>query len=250
MLNITPHDTSRGVYMTQSLPQPTPYQECEFKIMLTDAADYHRLLAHTSKSTQVPIKQTNHFFDTSEMQLDHLMSVLRLRQEQQHFSLTLKAKGETSHNPLLSQKIEIERPIQAKKAQELLQGQGCPLATLLQCVALETEESFYLQALQGRLSHPLVHIGHFANLRVRVPFAVPSATGSVLLQLEIDATSFPEGRTDHEVELEVPDPQLFESAQSALLDLLSQLNIEAKPSSSKAGRFFAVLKNNSAPTSI
>jgi hypothetical protein len=60
----------------------------------------------------------------------------------------------------------------------------------------------------------------------------------VQLMLELDRTEFPDGRIEHELEVEVP-PERAEAARAALVRLFAQVGLPWRPATSKVERLFA-----------
>lgn len=183
-------------------------------------------------------QQLNRFFDTPAGTLRAAGVTLRLREEEGRVILAAKGprrrlagQGEDLHV-----RAEVEATVPGDVAGAIRDGSRSILAVLRES---RGDEAFLgeIQALVGEL--PLAEFGAFGNRRARYG-PLPFGDGSAIL--EVDRTSFPGGRTDHEVELEVPASEV-EAARSYLEDVFRACGVEPRTATSKAQRFARALES-------
>jgi hypothetical protein len=80
--------------------------------------------------------------------------------------------------------------------------------------------------------------GGFENVRRVVPVTLP---GGEPLLLEVDRTTFPGGRIDEEVEIELAREELAAEVEAWLEARARAAGIETRASTPKVGRFFAAV---------
>ena len=187
--------------------------------------------------------QENHFFDGPGGELRRAELALRLRSEEGRFTLTAKGRvlpGEPDDDGPLQRKREEEHVVERAQAEAILAGRACPL----ECLVAALGETRLMRDLRAALdgSSP-IHVGCFQNLRHRLgPVQLPTNEGPPLeLVFELDRTTFPGERVEHEIEVEVDGEDAAQRARPALLKLLEAHGIHWFETSSKAERFFRAL---------
>ena len=224
-----------------SMPSP---QEIEFKFLVDDPAAFERLTADVGDVPfQNPVLQVNHFFDTVGHRLAEVGIALRLRQEGEGSAARwiVTAKGpKDSSDPLIAARPEEELEVDSEHAAAILAGSASPLER----IAEERPRSPLLARLAAALGEePLMHAGAFENRRARLGPVDIEAEGRVhALLFELDTTTFPGGRVDHEIEVEVRATEDAESLRGHLVGRLARLGIGWRTADSKAKRFRKALE--------
>ena len=149
-------------------------RECEVKFRIASRGDYLELRDSARWGTRGPaIRQVNHYFDTSDLDLARRRMLLRIR-EAETCVLTLKCGEEVSPGNFDS--LEIEAPV----TRELLER------ALAHPPSLLDEDLPAVRELSRRLGRPgLVLAGTLVNERVRRDVAGWT--------LELDRLTFPDG---------------------------------------------------------
>lgn len=216
-------------------------REIEFKFRVRDARDLERLRgAFPGAPARPPARQVNHFFDTPDGALRAARLALRLREQGGRFRLTAKGEASAGGGPLTA-RPELEAALEPDAARAVLAGERSPLAALRDALGAPGNAA----ELLGRIADaagdaPLVHRGSFENERtVLGPVA---AAGLDEVRFELDATRFPGGALEHEIEVEVTSDAEAEVARGGLERLLAELGIEWTTAPSKAQRFFEALE--------
>ncbi|MES2503706.1 MAG: CYTH domain-containing protein [Myxococcota bacterium] len=215
-------------------------REIELKYRFEDLSAFQKMLSSLPAPTRIE-KQTNNFFDTQSLSLKAEHIFLRLRQSNEDFYFTCKAKPENMAKPsdTLSIHDEWEEKLADADAQALFTGQEHPLNLLKRSWPNESESSKQTrQSLLNRinnlnLTQPIAWVGSFKNTRTHVAFNILNQP----LDLEFDATDFG-SRIDYEVECELPATMDPTHAESELQALFEQAGVQAGASSGKAERFF------------
>jgi cellulose biosynthesis protein BcsQ/uncharacterized protein YjbK len=221
-----------------------PRTEHEYKLSLRGAADFEALMASVPAApahASGGVVQINHVFDTPRRDLQRHGLLLRLREEQGRFTLTLKGPALARvAGQALASKPEEEVRVDASWAVEILGGRRSPLETLARRVR-GPHPAVVAQALALAGDVPLVRVGSFRNVRQRVgPVPLPAGRRALDVVLEFDRTEFPGGRTDYEVEVEVDAADVGDCGP-ALQRLFERAGIPWSATTSKARRFFESL---------
>jgi hypothetical protein len=177
---------------------------------------------------------------------------VRLRNEEGEYTLTAKGPS-VGVSASISSRTEAEVVIDAVLAAEIRSGLLDPVALLRERLADsihhhdalddDVREGNAYAALcssieRARGTHSLREVGYFDNRRRTVPVSLASG---VVLHVEVDQTRFPDGRTDEEVEVELPGAELAPTVEAWLNELAARAGVETKPSSAKLARFHAAL---------
>ena len=232
---------------TSAPPQtkPTIARELEFKMRVTDMNDFTalaRVLPELGDVVKIkPANQVNHFFDTNDWALQRHGCVVRLREEDGSYTITAKGPPRQTIDRTLSNRVEEEVAVDAARARQILTGKLSPLDALK--MRHSGQHATLTSELIRTLGHrELLHVGSFQNERRRVgPVVVPTESGPPLHVLfEMDRTQFPDGRIDHEVEIEIhhEDPS---RCRDALKALFTEAGIPWRSAPSKSARFFGSL---------
>lgn len=219
--------------------------EREIKLLLPDAAAYERVagaLGPVSERLQI-----NHFFDVPGDALRRERIGVRLRSEAGERWLTLKGASSPGAASALVERVELEVPIEAGAFEAAL-ASGLDLsgwrARLERAAGSEaTPTPPAVAALLERVSalcagRRLARQAGFENRRKQASIALRDEAGPLPLLLQLDETRFPDGRTDHEIEVELdehgPEPA---RVQRALTLWLASLGVTGtRTASSKFAR--------------
>ncbi|HZH02628.1 MAG TPA: CYTH domain-containing protein [Myxococcaceae bacterium] len=216
-------------------------REEEFKFRLPSEAALNAVAAAAGGPGTRTV-QTNHVFDTADLDLFRSGFRLRLRQESGTWTLAAKGSKEPSEFKSLKRKVEVERPVSERLARELIAGRRSPLEALQSHGALNTADRAWVQALARRLgAKPVAHLGRFTNERTRIPARLPAQEGDVRVTLELDRTQLPGGRVDFEAEVELPPGAEPKRVEGALRGLFHRAGVKPESSSGKVKRFFEAL---------
>ncbi len=189
----------------------TGWIETELKLLLPDEAAWQRVRAAIGPG---PVAvQENHFFDRCDGALGAARIAVRLRAEDGLRRLTVKGDELAVQEQALSRRIELEVGMTAAEFDAALAA-GLDLATWLPRLEAraprETRPPALLRLLDALRSASrgarLVRLDGFTNRRERLRLALADETGPFALDLELDATRFPDHeRTDYELEVELAD---------------------------------------------
>lgn len=172
--------------------------EIEFKTKI-DKEKYEALIKEFSLEENV-FKQTNHYFDTANLDLNNKQMVLRIRQKGEHsFKLTLKSQSEQGsfeYHVLLTKEQALE-----------MQKNG-----------FNTKDFF------DHIDYFVTYQTHLDNHRASTPYE-----GGTLF---FDYNEYC-GVTDYEIEYEVDH---FETGLNEFNKFLAKHNIEFKPTKRKSER--------------
>jgi uncharacterized protein YjbK len=219
------------------------HAETELKRLLVGQRAVERLVDALGGAVAQRRLQTNYVFDTADLSLSRARHTLRLRVEPGAALLT--AKGPTREvGTSTGSRTEAEIAIEPDLAAEVLRGGVDPLRVLRTRLGEQGYERLWrdLDAIVG--ARPLELLGSFENERSVVRAILP---GGLPVSIEIDRTRFPRGRTDEEVEIEVPDERAVRDAEEWLDQTLDRAGIASMPSSPKIARFHAALRGGSEP---
>ena len=223
-------------------------REIEFKFAVSGREAFHRLLQHLTLPASLldsSILQTNHFFDGPSRCLHHHHVAIRLREADGSYALTIKGEhaAEVTASGVLSNRIEEEVIIPPAAAESLLHGRLAPRQAIADHFA---DRSAALLEMIENACHDqdLVYIGKFSNERVHLPPVIlPIGNASETLVFELDTSTFPGNRIEHEIEVEIKAHCDATGIETALIKLLGEADIAWHTAPSKAVRFFAALEN-------
>ena len=225
----------------------TPHsREIEFKFGVPDAKAFEQLLQGLDLPGSLLAQgkiQTNHFFDSSVLCLHEQGFVIRLRQQDSVNILTVKGEqqADATGSSLLSSRFEEEINLPAQAADDLLHGRLSPQQLIE--VHFGDRSTAVLQLINSACGgQDLVHIGEFRNVRIHLP-VIPLQVGENIEQIEfeLDSSTFPGGRVDHEIEIEIAAHSDASGIEAALIELFKRCDIKWHAAPSKAKRFFADL---------
>lgn len=184
---------------------------------LIDRTTYHKLIAAYEK--QNTVSQTNYYFDSPDFELNNAQIGLRIRHDltAHSFVQTLKVPL-TGSSATGRQLIEITDRINAQTAQSLIKGTAAGFA--------------------GTVGAYLTQ--HFADIKL-VNFASATTERTILLGpddtlITVDQTTYRDGSTDHELEIEGTDSTKLKF----IFDFLqNKFHIVQKPIQNKRDRALA-----------
>lgn len=221
-------------------------REIEFKFAVADRRAFDQLIQHLKLPGSLldgGVTQTNHFFDSPARCLHENHFVIRLREAGGINTLTIKGERQTEDidSEVLSSRIEEEVDIPREAADDLLSGRISPLQAVSE--HFKSRSAALLEMIENACDRQdFVHIGQFNNLRIKLPPVSLHAEGAdETVVFELDTSTFPGYRTDHEIEVEISAHVDAALIEAALIDLLRQAGIEWQSAPSKAVRFFAAL---------
>lgn len=211
-------------------------QEIELKRRLIGADAAERLLQVLGPVAS-DVEQVNHVFDTPDQRLRQARYSFRLREQGASFILT--AKGPTRDvSASVGSRTEAEAEIDEGVARRLLAGEGDALGELRRRATAAAFEALWEGIERARSGRPLEEVGLFHNRRRTVRVAV---TPALSVNVEVDATRFPNGKVEEEVEIEIAGPELASEVEAWLEERAAAAGVETQPSTSKLARFYAVL---------
>ena len=226
-------------------------REIEFKFGVAGRQAFSRLLQHLQLPESLVnsgIKQTNHFFDSAALCLRKHHFVIRLREAGGTYALTIKGErsSATTVSGTLSNRVEEEVMVPESTADALLTGRLAPRRAISEHFG--DRSSALLKRIDDACrDQALVPVGHFVNERMHVPpVTLPIDDTSESLVFELDTSTFPGNRVEHEIEVEIKAHSDAAGIEAALVRLLHEAGIEWHTAPSKAARFFAVLEKTTA----
>ena len=220
---------------------PARGREIEFKFAVADRQAFHQLLEYLGLSASIldhGVRQINHFFDSKTFCLRDHHHAIRLRQEAQRYALTLKAEQQASPAAVLSDRAEHEVELPEATALALLQGITSPHQVIRQ--HFSDRSSTVLPLIEAACGdQALIHIGEFTNERIYLPpVSIAAGANAETVVFEFDTSTFPNGKVDYEIEIEISEDQHASAIQAALIELMDQAGIPWSSAPSKAKRFF------------
>ena len=234
----------------------TSWREIELKLALPDEDAWHWVRERLTEPRVAP--QSNHFFDSPGAPLRAARVGVRLRREDERRLLTVKSDGQSGTGSALSRRIELESAVPREAFDEAL-ADGLLLRPWIDNwraeLAPSTDGSPELEAFLTRLERltpePLQRFGGFENERTTGTLRLDLTDGPQRIEVELDRTHFPGGRTDFELEVEFPTEgpketgreALPEEVQRALIDWLAEGGIRPFEAASKLARFQAILES-------
>jgi uncharacterized protein YjbK len=223
-------------------------REIEFKFAVNDKQAFEQLIDYLDLPGSVldnGVTQTNHFFDSPACCLHRHHFVIRLREENNSYILTIKGEqqAEQAENSVLTDRIEEEARLPQESARALLTGEVSPQQIIND--HFNSKAASLLTMIETACDQQkLVHIGDFRNVRIHLPPVIlPVGNGDERLEFELDSSTFPDGRVDYEIEIEISGQSDAGGIEAALKEMFRQAGIEWHAASSKAVRFFAAISN-------
>jgi len=211
--------------------------EIELKRLLFGDRAGDRLVAALGGAVQSEHRQVNHVLDTRDRRLSAARFALRLRME--NGDALLGAKGPTRDaGTSTGSKLEAESRIDADLACAILAGERDPVAALRERAGDPAYAELFRAIEATRRGEPIVPRGQFANVRRTVRATLPHGLS---IAVEIDRTTFPDGRVDEEVEIELPDERVVPEAEAWLDSVTRSAGITTRPSTPKVARFWATV---------
>jgi uncharacterized protein YjbK len=221
-------------------------REIEFKFAVKSRQAFADLLDHLELPSSLldkGITQINHFFDSTNCCLHQRHFVIRLREENNRYLLTIKGEQDSDAvaDSILTSRIEEEAILTAASAQALLDGSASPRQVIRD--SFTNRAAALLDMIDSACyQQKLVHIGEFRNVRIHLPpVSLPVANAGEKLEFELDTSTFPDGSNEYEIEIEISEHSDAASIEAALKALFQQANIDWHSAPSKAERFFAAL---------
>ena len=223
-----------------------PTREIEFKFGVDGKQDFHRLVQQLGLPGYLldhGTNQTNHFFDSASHCLHSNHLAVRLRDEDGYHMLTLKGgqPSKAGADSVLTDRVEEEVSLSRETALALLSGKLSPVNVIRQ--QFEGKSRKIVQLVNAACGDErLIPIGRVHNIRIQLPPVVLQTGGSgESIIFELDTSTFPDGRTDYEFEIEISEHSDAVAIENALLSLFKQAGIEWHTAPSKAERFYAAL---------
>ena len=223
-----------------------PSREIEFKFGVDGKQAFHRLVQQLDLPGYLldhGVNQTNHFFDSTShcLRTNHL--AVRLREEDGYHFLTIKGgqPSKADADSVLTDRVEEEVTLSQETALALLSGKLSPVEVIRQ--RFDSKSRSIVQLVNAACGdEKLTPIGRFHNIRIHLPPVVLPADGSdEAIVFELDTSTFPDGRTDYEFEIEISEHSDAVAIKNALLGLFKQAGINWHTAPSKAERFYAAL---------
>jgi uncharacterized protein YjbK len=227
----------RGMGATKS---EGPGVEVELKLALSSRDELLAFRNLVGGKAAPPVVQENHFFDSADRVLDRAKHACRLRREGEKLIVTVKGPGKRSQAGLLIERAEEEIEVSAAQAALMLKGQESPLAAF----AVRTGRRPAVLADMDRLleGRSLTILGCFSNLRTRIEALVAIHGQPRALVFELDQTTFPGGKVDYEIEVEVPRGVDAGALRQVIEDLCRRAGITPRRAPGKLERFMKALK--------
>jgi len=219
-----------------------PNQEIELKRRLIGPDAAERLLRVLGPVAS-DVEQVNHVFDTPERHLHRARHSFRLREQGASFILTAKGPSQ-GVSASVSSRTEAEAEIGADVARRILAGQHDALGELRRHATDDAFEPLWMGLGRALSGQSLEEVGLFHNRRRTVQVVVST---ELSLNVEVDATRFPNGRFEDEVEIELSRPELASDVETWLEERAAAAGVETQPSTSKLARFYASLDEATAP---
>jgi uncharacterized protein YjbK len=221
-------------------------REIEFKFAVEGKQAFHRLVQQLDLPAYLldhGANQTNHFFDSASHCLHKNHLAVRLRDEDGFHILTIKGgqPSKADAESVLTDRVEEEVSLSPETAVALLSGKLSPVNVIRE--QFESKSREIVQLVNAACAdESLVHIGSFHNIRIHLPPVVLQTDGSdKAIVFELDTSTFPDGRTDYEFEIEISEHSDAAAIKDTLLGLFREAEIEWHTAPSKAERFYATL---------
>jgi len=211
--------------------------EVELKRLLVGPNAGDRLIAALGAGVREEKAQRNHFFDTDDRRLGRARYSVRLRFEDQRAIVTAKGPSRAVGGSTASRE-EAESEVESAEAEAIVRGGRDPVEVLRAHVSDPAFGGLWRGLETAREGAALRDWGGFENVRRVVPVTLP---GGEPLLVEVDRTTFPGGKIDEEVEIELPREALAGEVEAWLEERARTAGIETRASTPKVGRFFAAL---------
>ena len=182
-------------------------REIEAKIILPKDA-YQAMISSFDKKAD--FTQANYYFDTESGILKDNNISLRIRTYQDHAEQTMKVPDDNPVQTEFHEVIEITDPLSLAKANKLI-DQSTKDGKIDFCGNI----GHYLEENYAPYAHELQLLSWSKTRRIL-------ATGPHDCELTLDQTSYPDGYSDYELEIENTDPELI---QLALVKLKEQFKL-------------------------
>ena len=189
-------------------------KEIEIKLALSSFTDYLKLIGFLGQIEQEE-HHTNIFFDTEDRQISKAGWALRVRADQKQGLVTIKSIG--SKEGLAVIREEIESKISRSDAIDIMNDPDS-------IIDLELMPIEYLKK-KVKLKENLKQLVKFENIRQKKLFRL----GDYNYLLEIDKTSYNDGSTDYELEVELNNRDLLEVVEENLRKIFASLDISFTP---------------------
>ncbi len=230
------------------MPSPGPH-EVELKLRLSDESAWRRVRAELADPRAE--WQENVFFDRPDRHLTVQKIAVRLRRAESGCRLTVKTDPAPPGQSALTRRVELEVAIQATLFESACRS-VLDLSPWISRWRVENrnrggtnpEIETALDSLARSTSGGLRPMGTFRNERTRGHLTVGDGSELREWEIELDRTLFPGGRTDYELELELPantSDATAEEVRRVLTRRLSDLNVETGTAPSKLARLIAIL---------
>jgi uncharacterized protein YjbK len=221
-------------------------REIEFKFAVNDKHAFERLVNYLDlpgSALDQGVTQTNHFFDSPACCLHKHHFVIRLREENNRYTLTVKGEqlAERAENSVLTDRIEEEALLTHESASALLAGRASPQQIIND--HFNSRAASLLNMIETACARQkLIHIGDFRNVRIHLPpLMLAVGNDEERLEFELDSSIFPDGKVDYEIEVEISGQSNAGGIETVLKELFRQAGIEWHAAPSKAARFFAAI---------
>jgi uncharacterized protein YjbK len=184
-------------------------EEKEIKLDLDSEKNYAILVEHFKEKKELHLE--NSFFDTDSGSLRKVEWALRIRKCNDKYTLTAKGMAKRGSGGLTI-RPEIENELEPETAEQMIEN-GIKTKDIPKEIFNEFKDALDDNLLKKILS--------FKTLRIIIAYE----THSIPIQLEIDKTEYPDGSTDYELEIELPQKDLQDKVLQQIEALLDRLNI-------------------------
>lgn len=221
--------------------------ETEIKLGLPDEAAWRWVRERISPVRVV--HQTNHYFDRPGRPLARARIGVRLRETASGVCLTVKGRAQGPEDASITRRVELERERDRSDLSEALaiglRLEG-DLAAWRAAAEGDPVRTRFLDLLEEAIAdEPLETIGAFRNERSIGALRLADGAGEIEIEVELDRTRFPGGRTDLELEVErssEPRGRLDRTRDALVRWLDDEGGIRTFARESKLARFEALLE--------
>lgn len=218
-------------------PRTSANLEIELKRLLVGKNAANRLIQALGRGPEAEKRQVNHIFDTDGLRLSKSKYAARLRLEDGQAFLTVKGPNH-SVGASTDSKVEAEVALDSKLASRIINGDLDPITVLREHLPDQAYAQLWRGVDEVRGGRPLKRLGQFENVRRTVPIVLPSGT---TLRIEFDHTDFPNGRSDDEVEIELPNDAVANEVEAWLDATAQAAGVRTAAATPKTVRFLATL---------
>lgn len=211
------------------------HREIEIKRMLIGDKPIEALTAVLGEGTVA--HQRNFVLDTVQLDLRAARYSLRVRDEDGRFTLTAKGPS-TRASASTAVRAEAEIELSSEQAQQVLEGTLDPLAVLHEKLTTPALLHVIAEIERAKRGRTIVVLGNFRNVRRSVPVELP---GGVPIVLELDMTTLPNGKVEHEAEIELSDAGHAGAVEAWLEQTARTAGIRTASATAKVARFFEAL---------